>query len=61
MELIVLNVGYDLGILGPRIFTMLVLMALATTLMTGPLLTLFMKLPAIPSKVRLPAQEVSQT
>lgn len=41
MELIVLNIGYDLGILSPPIFTMMVLMALATTLMTGPLLSLF--------------------
>lgn len=41
MELIVLNMGYELGILSPRIFTMLVVMALATTLLTGPLLTLF--------------------
>jgi K+:H+ antiporter len=41
MELIALNIGYDLGILSPRIFTMLVIMALATTMLTGPLLTLF--------------------
>ncbi|HYX24565.1 MAG TPA: cation:proton antiporter [Thermoanaerobaculia bacterium] len=40
VELIVLNLGYDLGILSPRIFTMLVLMALITTFMTGPLLQL---------------------
>ncbi len=40
MELIVLNIGYDLGILTPEIFTMLVLMALATTAMTGPMLSL---------------------
>jgi Kef-type K+ transport system membrane component KefB len=39
MELIVLNVGLDLGILSPRLFTMMVLMALVTTAMTGPLLT----------------------
>lgn len=38
MELIVLNIGYDLGILSPEIFAMLVIMALATTFMTGPLL-----------------------
>lgn len=38
MELIVLNIGYDLGILSPEVFAMLVLMALATTFMTGPLL-----------------------
>jgi K+:H+ antiporter len=43
MELIVLNVGYDLGILSLRIFTMLVLMAIITTLMTGPLVTVFGK------------------
>jgi K+:H+ antiporter len=40
VELIVLNLGYDLGILSPRIFAMLVLMALVTTFMTGPLLHL---------------------
>jgi Kef-type K+ transport system membrane component KefB len=39
VELIVLNLGYDLGILSPRIFAMLVLMALITTCMTGPLLS----------------------
>jgi Kef-type K+ transport system membrane component KefB len=39
VELIALNIGYDLGILSPPIFTMLVIMALATTAMTGPLLT----------------------
>jgi Kef-type K+ transport system membrane component KefB len=38
MELIVLNIGLDLGILSPTLFTMLVIMALATTLATGPLL-----------------------
>lgn len=40
MELIVLNIGYDLGILGPEIFAILVLMALFTTFMTGPSLDL---------------------
>ena len=45
MELIALNIGYDLGILSPRIFTMLVIMALATTMLTGPLLTLFERRP----------------
>jgi Kef-type K+ transport system membrane component KefB len=43
MELIVLNLGYDLGILSPEIFAMMVLMALATTFMTGPLLDLVKK------------------
>jgi len=38
MELIILNIGYDLGIFGKEIFTILVLMALFTTFMTNPLL-----------------------
>jgi Kef-type K+ transport system membrane component KefB len=41
MELIALNIGYDLGILSSRIFTMLVIMAVLTTTLTVPLLTLF--------------------
>ena len=40
VELIVLNLGYDLGILSPAIFTMMVLMAITTTIATGPLLAL---------------------
>jgi Kef-type K+ transport system membrane component KefB len=40
MELVVLNIGYDLGILSPEIFAIMVIMALTTTLMTGPLLDL---------------------
>jgi len=40
IELVALNIGYDLGILSPRIFTMLVIMALVTTGLTGPLLGL---------------------
>ena len=40
MELIVLNIGKDLGVLSDEIFTMLVLMALITTFMTGPMLDL---------------------
>lgn len=38
MELVVLNIGYDLGILSPQIFAMMVIMALVTTFMTGPAL-----------------------
>jgi Kef-type K+ transport system membrane component KefB len=38
-ELIVLNVALSAGIIGTELFTVLVLMALITTLMTGPLLT----------------------
>lgn len=40
MELVVLNIGYDLGVLTSEVFTMMVIMALVTTFMTGPALDL---------------------
>jgi Kef-type K+ transport system membrane component KefB len=43
MELIVLNIGYDLGVISPKIFVMMVIMALVTTFITGPLLSLILK------------------
>lgn len=42
MELIVLNIGYDLGIIPRDAFTMLVIMSVVTNLMTGPLLRLLL-------------------
>ena len=39
VELIVLNIGLDLGVISPRLFAMLVIMALVTTMMTSPILT----------------------
>lgn len=51
MELVVLNIGYDLGILTPEIFAMMVIMALVTTFMTGPALDLIERL----NKVKAPA------
>lgn len=41
VELIVLNIGLDLGVLSPTLFAMLVIMALVTTMMASPLLPLF--------------------
>ena len=38
MELVALNIGYELGVLPPSIFVILVIMALVTTFMTTPLL-----------------------
>ncbi len=38
MELIVLNIGFDLGLTPQNVFTMLVIMAIFTTLMAGPIL-----------------------
>lgn len=40
MELIVLNIGLDLKVVSPTLFAMMVLMALATTMLTSPLLHL---------------------
>lgn len=44
MELVVLNIGYDLGILSPEVFSMMVIMALVTTFMTGPVLDLIARI-----------------
>ena len=44
VELVVLNIGYDLGILTPQVFTMMVLMALVTTFMTNPALNILNRL-----------------
>jgi len=38
VELIVLNMGYDLGVISPTLFAMLVIMALVTTAATTPIL-----------------------
>jgi Kef-type K+ transport system membrane component KefB len=38
MELIVLNVGLELGVLSPTLFTLLVIMAVVTTIATTPVL-----------------------
>jgi Kef-type K+ transport system membrane component KefB len=43
MELVALNVGYDLGVIPQPVFTMLVLMALITTITTAPLLRLWLR------------------
>lgn len=43
MELIVLNVGLDLGVLSPALFAMMVMMAVVTTLCTSPVLARLLK------------------
>jgi len=40
MELIVMKVGLDAGLIGPELFTMLLVMAILTTVMVGPMLAL---------------------
>jgi Kef-type K+ transport system membrane component KefB len=51
VELVVLNVGLDLGILTPALFSMMVVMALVTTLMTSPAL----------NALRLPKNDAPQS
>jgi Kef-type K+ transport system membrane component KefB len=43
MELIVLNVGLDLGVISPTLFAMMVLMAIVTTVATSPILRALMR------------------
>ena len=56
MELIVLNIGLDLGVISPTLFTMMVVMALVTTIATTPLLEWvgggMLALPASPARDR---------
>ena len=40
MELIIVNIGLQKGVIGPALFSMLVLMAVVTTMMAGPLFDL---------------------
>ena len=41
MELVVINVGLDLGVIPPNVFTMLVLMAIFSTVITAPFLRIY--------------------
>ena len=52
VELIVLNIGLDLGVLTPRLFTILVIMAVTTTMMTTPILMRILKTAAGPAEHR---------
>ena len=38
MELIVLNIGLELGVISPKLFAIMVVMALVTTMATTPIL-----------------------
>jgi Kef-type K+ transport system membrane component KefB len=58
MELVVLNIGYDLGILSPQIFSMMVIMALTTTFMTGPSLDLINRI--FKQKTSVVAEKINQ-
>jgi Kef-type K+ transport system membrane component KefB len=49
VELVILTIGLDLGLITPQIFSMMVMMALLTTLMTTPLVRRFYRVPAVPT------------
>lgn len=44
MELVAINIGYDLGVISEEIFVMFVIMALVTTFMTSPMLSFIEKI-----------------
>jgi Kef-type K+ transport system membrane component KefB len=54
MQLVVLSIGYDLGVISPEIYTIMIIMALVTTLMTGPALDAINKF--LPEKLALPEE-----
>lgn len=54
MAFVILNVGFDIGVISPALFAMMVLMALATTLMTTPLLEWI-----YPERLRVQNEETS--
>jgi len=58
MELVVLNIGYDLRILSPEVFSMMVIMALVTTFMTGPALDLIERI--FKPKINIIQEKISQ-
>ncbi|WP_407276052.1 cation:proton antiporter [Halothiobacillus sp. DCM-1] len=48
MELIIINVGYDLGAISREVFTMLVIMAIVSTVLTAPLLRRWLPAAGLP-------------
>ncbi|MCG3149693.1 MAG: Na(+)/H(+)-K(+) antiporter GerN [Verrucomicrobiae bacterium] len=52
MELVVINVGYDLGVIPPNVFTMLVLMAIFSTVITAPLLRVYFRMVGLKYELR---------
>lgn len=57
IELVVLNIGLDIGVISPALFAMLVVMALLTTFMTTPLLDWIYRPHAVQLRDRIPAFE----
>ncbi|HLL82045.1 MAG TPA: cation:proton antiporter [Longimicrobium sp.] len=60
MELVILNIGLDIGVISPALFAMMVLMALVTTFMTSPLLEWIYPARMIRRDAAVPAGEVRE-
>jgi Kef-type K+ transport system membrane component KefB len=58
MQLIALNIGLEAGIVGPALFTVLVLVALVTTIMTSPLLSWVERRYPAPESVEVDAESI---
>ncbi len=56
VQLVVLNIGLDIGVISPALFAMMVLMALVTTFMTTPLLAMVYPQRLIHQKTAPPAE-----
>ena len=52
MELVILNIGLEIGVISPALFAMMVIMALVTTAMTSPLLLLLREREPVAEAVR---------
>ncbi|MFD6419967.1 cation:proton antiporter [Streptomyces sp. NPDC060194] len=59
-ELVVLSIGLHLGVIGPALFTLLVLVALITTAITSPAVTYFQRTPPL-TPVPVPPAEPLKT
>lgn len=57
MELIIINVGFDLGVIGPEVFTMLVLMAIFSTVVTTPALRRWLPGTPAPGGLAVPSPQ----
>ena len=60
MELVLLNIGLDIGVISPALFTMMVLMALATTFMTSPMLEWIYFSRVVPKDYEVRDEEVQE-
>lgn len=56
MELIVINVGFDLGVISQKMFTMLVIMAIVSTVVTTPALRRYLSRTSLRNASATPAQ-----